>query len=393
MIGEIRRVCSIGVVVLLLCAVSVIGQESKKSKGVIGYVPQSSFAGETSLAYFKGTQDTVEKLGYKFVVVDANFDGAKQVEIIENFLAQKDIVGIVVHPIDSQLITSGVIKANNKGIPIVSNVSDVAGGKVVFTVTMDLHNVGQLSAEAMVRELTKRYGEPKGLVISIGGPLSDMVSNGRGEGMQSVLDKYPNIEVIHRAADWNIPKAEQALRDLLTAYPDADGLLSYTDYYDDGLVGALQSLGKYKKRGEKGHIIWTSVDGMPDGIRRIREGYMDATADSACETYGTFTVKYLDAYLNKKPIPTVGDTITEAKATWSPAKVIQGPSGPVMQLRSYLVDSSTVNPIPIYGAAKTCTSSRGSGGIRKVGLPEYLHDRNLEYLVLITLADRSEKTA
>jgi len=210
--------------------------------------------------------------------------------------------------------------------------------------------VGQLAAEAMVRGLTGRYGEPRGLVLSIGGPLTCMVSNGRGEGMKAVLSKYPKIEVIHRPADWAIPKAEQALRDLLTAYPDADGLLSYTDFYDDGLVGAMQSLGKYKKRGEKGHIIWTSVDGMPDGIRRIKEGYMDATADSACETYGIYTVKYLDAYLNKKPIPKAGDTLTEANATWSPAKVVQGPSGPVMQLRSFLIDPSTINNPNLWGA-------------------------------------------
>jgi ABC-type sugar transport system substrate-binding protein len=338
-------------VLLILILLVILGNAvlADQSKGAIGYVPQSSFAGETSLAYFKGTQDTIEALGYKFVVVDANFDGAKQVEIIENFLAQKDIVGIVVHPIDSALITAGVEKANNAGIPIVSNVSDVAGGKVIFTVTMDLNHVGQLAAEAMVEGLIEKYGEPKGTVITIGGPLSDMVSNGRGDGMNSVLSKYPNIKVIHRAADWNIPKAEEALRDLLTAYPEADGLLSYTDYYDEGLVGAFTSLGKYKLRGEDGHIIWTSVDGTPDGLNRIRDGYMDATADSACETYGQLTVKFLDDYLNGKPLPKVGDIVEDSNATWSPAEVVQGPSGPVLQLKSFLIDPTTVDNPNLWG--------------------------------------------
>ncbi|MDD3427774.1 MAG: sugar ABC transporter substrate-binding protein [Caldisericia bacterium] len=317
--------------------------ETTKVKGVIGYVPQSSFAGETSLAYYKGTQDAAEALGYEFVVVDPNFDGAKQVEIIENFLSQPDIVGLVVHPIDSKLIIAGVEKANQAGIPVVSNVSTVDGGKVVFTVTMDLNQVGQFAAEAMVKELEKKYGEPKGVVISIGGPLSDMVSNGRGDGMNSVLSKYPNIKVIHRAADWNIPKAEAALRDLLTANPDADGLLSYTDFYDDGLAGALTSLGKYIKRDEPGHIIWTSVDGMPDGLKRIKEGYMDATADSACETYGQFSVKYLVDFINGKSVPELGDIIEEENATWSPAEVIESASGPVMQLQSFLIDYNNVN--------------------------------------------------
>ena len=324
-------------------------EDLEESKGAIGYVPQSSFAGETSLAYYKGIQDAVEELGYEFVVVDPNFDAAKQVEIIENFLAQKDIVGIIVQPIDPKLVTSGIEKANAAGVPIVCSVAGADGGDVLYSCTMDLFHVGQLAAEAMVDGLIEKYGEPRGKVISIGGPLTCMVSNGRGEGMNAVLAKYPDIDVIHRNADWNIPKAEQALRDLLTAHPDADGLLSYTDYYDDGLVGAFKSLDKYKKRDEEGHIIWTSVDGMPDGLQRIRAGYMDATADSACETYGQFVVKYLDDYLNGRPLPEVGEIIEEKDATWSPANVVQGPSGPVVELKSYLVNPDTVDNPNLWG--------------------------------------------
>ena len=76
---------------------------------------------------------------------------------------------------------------------------------------------------------------------------------------------------------------------------------------------------------------------------------MDATADSACETYGKFTVKYLEDYLNGRPLPKVGDIIEEENATWSPAKVVQGPSGPVLQLRSFLVDSTTVSNPNLWG--------------------------------------------
>ena len=338
---------------LLLCAGMVFASGSQEDTGadgkkIIGYVPQSSFAGETSLAYFKGTQDAVEALGYEFVVIDPNFDGTKQLQIIENLIAQK-VAGIVVHPIDSTLVAAGIKKANAAGIPVVSNVSDVAGGDVKFTVTMDLNSVGSLSAQAMVDRLIEKYGEPKGTVISIGGPLTCMVSNGRGEGMNSVFDKYPGIEVIHRPADWNIYKAEEALRDLLTVHPEADGLISYTDFYNDGLIGALKALDRYKKAGEEGHLIWTSVDGMPDGLARIKEGYMDATADSACETYGKYSVKYLDAAINGEEIPAVGGSVVEEGAAWSPAKVIAGPSGPVMQLKSFLIDSKTVNNSNLWG--------------------------------------------
>jgi len=354
-------------VLLILCALVCIGMpafagsEKEEVKGesakvekkpVIASVPQSSFAGETSLAYYKGIQDTVEKLGYELLVRDPNFDGAKQVEIMEDIIAQKDsanIQGILLQAIDSTLIVSAVEKANAAGIPVCGVIAVPDGGEVFISVASDLHHVGEVAAQAMVDELVLKYGEPRGLVISIGGPLTCMVSNGRGEGMVDTMAKYPDIEVIHRACDWQIPKAEQAVRDLLTAYPDADGILSYTDYYSDGIESALSSLGKLHKTGDPNHIIWTSVDGMPSGLERIRREVKDATANSPCEIYGVLAMQYLHEYLTTGKKPVIGEVVEKEGEPWSPGKIVQGPSGPVLMLPSYRIDEVTVDEPFLWG--------------------------------------------
>ena len=62
---------------------------------------------------------------------DANGDISKQLDQIDNFIAQK-VNALVIVPVDYQGIVPGVEKANKAGIPVIALGIESAGGKYTF---------------------------------------------------------------------------------------------------------------------------------------------------------------------------------------------------------------------------------------------------------------------
>jgi ABC-type sugar transport system substrate-binding protein len=54
-----------------------------------------------------------------------------------------------------------------------------------------------------------------------------------------------------------------------------------------GVSAALEQLGKYAAAGKDGHILITSVDGGPNGIDAVKEGYIDAMAEQSLLVMGS----------------------------------------------------------------------------------------------------------
>jgi ABC-type sugar transport system substrate-binding protein len=325
--------------------------EAEKDTYVIGYVSQiAKVTNETAAAYLKGIYEYAELVGCEIVIGDAEWNAAKQVDVIEDLVAQ-GADGIVTEAIDSTLIVTGVETCNEAGVPVAGFVNKIAGGEVLIHVMSDARQEGALAAQKIVDELVKKYGEPRGLVLEITGPLGSELVQDRSGGFWDVMNKYPDIEVIQKPCDWELPRAEQTVRDVLTANPDLDGIYEHSDYYGDAVEAALVAMDRLVPAGQEGHIIWTSIDGAPPTLNRIRKGWVDSTSNAACTDFG-MGVKLIYDYLTEGKKLKVGDTVEKEGAVWSPGIVIDYPSGPILQLSSFLIDKSTVDNPALWGNGK-----------------------------------------
>ncbi|MCZ7671760.1 MAG: substrate-binding domain-containing protein [Chloroflexi bacterium] len=54
-----------------------------------------------------------------------DFDGASQINMMEDALAEGGLAGIIIHPIDSALIVNAIKKANKAGVPVVNVVAGI----------------------------------------------------------------------------------------------------------------------------------------------------------------------------------------------------------------------------------------------------------------------------
>lgn len=342
--------CILTVLSLLLSATACTKATEEAKPKKIAYLAQSAFANDFTLVEYYGVVDSIKKAGYEPVVYNPDFDGAKQISMMEDAIAAGDLAGIIVHPIDSALIVNAIKKANEAGIPVANIVAGSTGGDVLVTVKNDTLAEGSNAAKVIVDELTKKYGEVKGKVLEVHGGLQDDVAKGRSKGFHDYMAAYPNVEIITTSADgWSLPLAEQGTRDELTANPDIDAIYSHADYFNDSIEAGLKAANKLFARPDPNHVIWTSIDGAPHALDRIRNGIMDQTSANPNYAYGEWAVKFLVDFIQNGVKPEVGKKFEEAGTAWSPATILQGLAGPDMVMTPFNVTSATVDSDVLWG--------------------------------------------
>ena len=322
--------------------------EDKPNK--IAYLAQSAFANDFTLVEYYGVMDSIEAAGYEAVVYNPDFDGAEQINMMEDALAEGGLAGIIIHPIDSALIVNAIEKANEAGVPVVNVVAGSTGGDVLITVRNNVEAEGSNACEVIVAELEARYGEVKGKVLEVHGGLQDDVAKGRSKGYHDCIAAYPGVETITtEATGWSLTLAESGTRDMLTANPDIDAIYSHADYFNDSIEAGLVAADKLVASPDPAHVIWTSIDGAPHALDRIRNGVMDQTSANPDYAYGEWAVKFLVDYLENGTVPELGAVFEEAGTAWSPAEIIKGAAGLEMVMTPFNVTLATVDSDVLWG--------------------------------------------
>ena len=322
--------------------------EEKPTK--IAYLAQAAFANDFTLSEYYGVVESIEAAGYEAVVYNPDFDGAEQINMMEDAIAQGGLAGIIVHPIDSTLIVNAIEKANEAGIPVVNIVAGSTGGEVLATVRNDTLAEGTNACAVVVAGLEAKYGEVKGRVLEVHGGLQDDVAKGRSDGFMGCISEYPNVSVVTTSTDgWQLTLAESGVRDALTANPDVDAIYSHADYFNDAIEAGLVAANKLFARPDPNHIIWTSIDGAGHALERIKNGIMDQTSANPNYAYGEWAVKFLVDFIDNGNTPVVGTVIEEANTAWSPARIEEGPGGPHLVMTPFNVTPETADADFLWG--------------------------------------------
>lgn len=316
----------------------------------IAYLSQSAFSNDFSLSEYYGVVDSVEAAGYEAVVYNPDFDGAEQINMMEDAIAEGGLAGIIVHPIDSALIVNAIEKANEAGIPVVNIVAGSTGGDVLITVRNDTAAEGTNACAVVVAGLEAKYDEVKGKVLEVHGGLQDDVAKGRSDGFMGCIADYPNVEVVTTSADgWSLTLAESGTRDALTANPDIDAIYSHADYFNDSIEAGLVAADMLYARPDPKHIIWTSIDGAGHALERIKNGIMDQTSANPNYAYGEWAMKFLVDFIDNGNKPVVGTVYEEENTAWSPARIEEGTAGPHMVMTPFNVSPETADAEFLWG--------------------------------------------
>jgi ribose transport system substrate-binding protein len=158
----------------------------------------------------------------------------------------------------------------------------------------------------------------EGTMIMTQGALGHTGAQGRARGFESVVKKYPKIQVLDtQPADWDVTKVARIWETLLTKYPK----ISAAYFHNDDMALAAYNVMKAHNRTE---ILVGGCDAMPPALAAVSDGRMHATVrNPSCRIHGGAVVAGVAAVVSgektgtngiPKNIVTDGPVVTKANA-------------------------------------------------------------------------------
>ena len=209
---------------------------------------------------------------------DGQLDAVKQRAAIDNMASQKwDFVAIQAFGIGT--LTAPVKKMIDSGTPVMDMDTLIAPLD-----TIDVHTFlapdNEFMGASVTQALVNKLGG-KGKIVMTQGALGHTGAQGRAKGFKSVIEKFPEMEVLdEQPADWDVTKVARIWETLLTKHPQIDAAF----FHNDDMALAAHKV--MQAKGREGILIG-GVDAMPPAIAAVSDGRMFATVrNPSCRIHG-----------------------------------------------------------------------------------------------------------
>ena len=220
----------------------------------------------------KGGKEEAAKLGVECLYTGSpNSDEAEQVQILRDLIT-KGVSGIAVAPVNGDAVVSVITAARAKNIPVITFDSDSPKSKRQAYVGTDNTDAGREAGKAFKGLL------PKGKIAIITGHLAAVNHGERVKGFRDGIGSgYTEIPGSPFPCEDDASKCLQITQDILTRYPDLDGI-----YYTGGwaLFGApeayVKALAKKSDDMKAGKFVVVSFDSLPAELKLVKQGHCNA---------------------------------------------------------------------------------------------------------------------
>jgi len=245
-------------------------------------------------AYIKYVPEMAKTVGVQLKTTSSQNDISKLADNVQTLVAQ-GVKGVVIAPQDTAAVIPTLQQLAAKKIPVVSIDTRPDSGKVYMVVRTDNVSYGEKACQYIGKELGG-----KGNVVMFEGDLSSINGRDRTQGFNDCMKKnFPSIKVFGEPTKWDPPTAVSQLNTVL-AGNKVDAIYMQASIFLPSTLQALKQKGLLKKRGEDGHIVIVSNDGVPAEFQAIKDGTMDATVSQPADLYAKYGLQFIkDAIAGK----------------------------------------------------------------------------------------------
>ena len=238
------------------------------------------------IGMLRGIRARAGELGMEVATVSSQADKAKQINGVQDLVA-RGVKGILISPIDATAVNAAYDAAAAARIPIISVGRGSTSPNQTLFVAMDEKQVGRDIAGWTVQAIGG-----KGKIAVLSGPPGASTFRNVLEGYNEVIAKAPGISVaFNQAGPLSRERGLKQAEDALVANPD---LVAIYAANDDVALGASQAVAA---AGKKGKITITGMNGVPPGLRGVKEGAIALTVELNPVTWGRLGVDVLAGYL------------------------------------------------------------------------------------------------
>ncbi len=233
----------------------------------------------------------------ELIISNAEGDISKQVQIIEDFIAQ-GVDAIITDPIDVNTLIPIMEDAEAAGIAFATFDRRAFGGPFLFHVGCDDVFGGRLALEYCAAKL-----DGVGKIVHIVGQLGSSPAINRQKGIHEQIVHYPGLEIVYeQSGQFSREEGLRVMEDAITSTGgDFDAVICAND---DSALGAIQAM---KDAGiDLDDVIVVGYDGVPDGLRAILAGELNASIQYPV-SMASLVMKQVAEYLIDGTLPEVLD--------------------------------------------------------------------------------------
>jgi ribose transport system substrate-binding protein len=296
---RLKRFSGVLLVAGLLLVVNVAvfaggSSEAQKAKGfTVGY-SAAGLIDQLQISWSQAIKTTIEAAGGKVIIVDSQNKIDKQVSDIEDLLAQH-INYLIINPVDEAGIVPAVEAANKANVPVITVDRSSAGGVVAVKVGSDNYQAGYDAGSYIAKHF-----DGKGDVAQLEGQVGTSVMRERSQGFKDAIAKYPGMKIVFdEATNWDTATAVADTEDMLSRFPDVEGIWCHADAI---AVGAAQAV---DKAGKTGQVIIVGMGMYGGGPEAIKAGKMAASWEMYSEKLGQAAGQAVVDLHAGKQVPTV----------------------------------------------------------------------------------------
>jgi inositol transport system substrate-binding protein len=231
-----------------------------------------------------------QELGVQLIVNDAQRSAEKQVQQVENFIAQK-VDAIILNPCEVEASSRAVDKALAAGIPIVNVNSETKSAPTAFVGSRDEES-GRMAMGFIAQRLNGQ-----GNVVMMHGFMGQAAQIKREQGAREVFGQHPGLKLLaDQTAEWDRAKAMTLMENWIQSYgTKLNAVFAQNDEMGMGAVLALE----HAKLKDK--VIVTSVDAIADALQAVKAGRLDATVFQDAQGQGRTAVATAVKLVKRQP--------------------------------------------------------------------------------------------
>ena len=230
-----------GAMVLGAMGTSVFAEEGKKPEDikVAGIVFQDD---QFMNMLTQGYVAAADELGVEILTDNTNNDSAKEVELINTYLAQ-GVDGLAIAPLNADASVAALRDADSKGMKVALTNIDLTDADFIVAgyTSNDYNNCYQAGEEAA--EILKDK-DIKIAILQFASQLPDISKNRIDGYLKGLDDGGITYEVVADQDAWLQDTALTAASSIMTANQDLDAIITVNDGGTIGAVTAVQNAGK-----------------------------------------------------------------------------------------------------------------------------------------------------
>ncbi|MCP4348434.1 MAG: sugar ABC transporter substrate-binding protein [Desulfobacterales bacterium] len=214
----------------------------------------------------------------KLTVLDPEFDNAKQVQHVDNWIAQ-GFDGIMIWPMQEAPTGPPIIRALGKGIPCVSIDRMTGANKITARVTGNFPANGAQQGIYLVHRLLKEKGKVEGTVLMIRKPLGSTADSMRTGHFLKVVSYFPGLKIVgsfHNSS--NRKDSFEQVGEALKAHKNLDIIFCTGAEQSMGAVQAVDMAKRWNSRDNGRRIIVLNNDDLYEAMMAVQEEKLAMTA-------------------------------------------------------------------------------------------------------------------